>query len=754
MHKRFVTEIIEEKKRAVLVYKYSHKLTDYLKIKLSADYIVYESVYYPKTQKINSFIGYDLAIFIDVFPFHADQLAANKLNIFLIFYDREIYREKEHFCKKHLANYKIVLIEKTKRPLNEIIDFVLYKTPTPYSFAFTKKIIPRPFYRVNLKPKQIIYLFVSSALLFIFVLNLIFFTAFFFQAWLMYDLFKTPPKILSLHKTIKKLEAAQGATKKLVSVPKNTLFWVPGIEGFFKAYEVTINTSEFIIDSETVIDNYLLLGKLFLKKNKTTAEKKETVLRIDFLKNKIDSFGDRYYGILSGWRGVYIPFFNKKKELLVEKVEKFDEYINLLRTLTKELPYLGGVDKPRRYVLFFMNNMELRPGGGFIGSVGIIDFKDFSLDDFRVYDVYTLDGQLKVHIDPPAPIKTFLQQPHWFLRDSNFSPDFPTNVDNAFKFIESEVGWNEFDGAFGITFTAVQRIIGLFSDFYITGINERISPENFFIKAQTYAERDFFPGSHGKKNFLEAVVRTLLVKFSEGAYDPLSLAETARALLDEKFVVVYFKYEPLQTVFDRLFWTGRIVRPGCNVDKQCFFDYLLVTDANLGVNKANFFVQRSLHLTTRILANRTVENTLIIDYRNESVKDIFPGGDYKNYAQVYLPSEAQVISVSINGERLNEYKESSAFSLLRLDMFFSVKADAQKTLVIKYVYPRKINKDDTYQLIVQKQTGSINNDFVYEMKLDPRFSLSNTNFAAVVEKQGLVYNTYLEKDRLLLVWFR
>jgi len=65
--------------------------------------------------------------------------------------------------------------------------------------------------------------------------------------------------------------------------------------------------------------------------------------------------------------------------------------------------------------------MELRPGGGFIGSYGILTMDKGKVSDFKIHDVYDADGKLKASIEPQFPVRRYLKLPHLFLRDSNFS---------------------------------------------------------------------------------------------------------------------------------------------------------------------------------------------------------------------------------------------------------------------------------------------------------------------------------------------
>jgi hypothetical protein len=161
--------------------------------------------------------------------------------------------------------------------------------------------------------------------------------------------------------------------------------------------------------------------------------------------------------------------------------------------------------------------MELRPGGGFIGSFAVVEFKNYSLYDFKVYDVYDADGQLDAHVEPPKAIRAYLQQPHWFLRDSNFTPDFVENVETAEFFLDKELKLNNFDGYAAITTTGLTYLLKSFGEIYIPDFNETITADNFYLKAQLQSENSFFPGSIQKKSYLSTVGRTILINIEKAS---------------------------------------------------------------------------------------------------------------------------------------------------------------------------------------------------------------------------------------------
>jgi hypothetical protein len=306
----------------------------------------------------------------------------------------------------------------------------------------------------------------------------------------------------------------------------------------------------------------------------------------------------------------------------------------------------------------------------------------------------------------------------------------------------------------GITLSAVQKIIALFPNFTLADYNEEITPDNFFLKAQSYAEQGFFPGSHKKKEFLQAVFETLVLKLESGEFDSGRLGLVLRGLLEEKQVVVYFSDPSLQAVYDELFWTGRVVSDSCNFSKDCFSDYLYVVDANLGVNKTNFFVQRTIRLSTSIDGLHKVANVLAVDYYNESIPGVFPGGDYLNYVQVYLPKNTRIKEILVEGEVATDYDLETELGLRKVGLLLKVPSGERKNLVIKYEFEKLFKNNQQYQLIVQKQIGSINNDFIFQMQLPPGVNLKQANFSPIVREKSFVYNTFLQKDRILVVDFK
>ena len=745
--RRYTVEILEEKKTAVVVYIKKTKITDLIVKLLSSMYRVYEVTYHDPLQLPHT----DLAVFVNVDVHDLDALARSKKQIFFLFFNVGLFSSFATWCKQHLTAYKLVHIGISSRPPSELLSFIIFKTPTPYVFDYAAGQDHKALHKKNSPPMQLSFktmlVWLLATLL---IANGIFYVTFGFYMYSLFNFSKRMPtsteKLTTLIAQLKQLNIM---TIRLSAIPRNTLFWLPG-QGYVFAVLDTGNALVSLADDGLgFAKQYSSIVGLISKRNKTIEEQRELTLRLEDSNKEITELLASVDKAITAIKRVDIYFFRDKQKETLRRLLEIRDHATTLKTIQPHIANIMGKDGQRKYVVLFMNNMELRPGGGFIGSIGIIEFDRLSLSAFRVYDVYSIDGQLKVHIDPPEAIRAYLNQPHWFLRDSNFSPDFTQNSETALRFLKRSVNWDGFDGVIGVTFSGVQSLLEAFPNLVIADYNETVTSDNFFIKAQTYSEKDFFSGSHNKRNFLQAVLNALQVRLQEGDYDNLILAGDIKRSLDEKRIVVWFADEPAQTVMKQNFWSGQLSPPQCTTIATCVADYLMVVDANLGVNKANFFVQRAIHLTTKI-EDQHIVNNVSLTYKNDSPETTFPGGDYRNYLQVYVPAEVQIARVSIDGVK-SSYSQSVDGPFRVVGVWFTVPVGQQRNVTILYNFTKTLEANPTYQLIVQKQIGSINNDFIYEFIPTQEYSVEYTNFPNLVQGDRFVYNTFLEKDRLLLI---
>lgn len=443
------------------------------------------------------------------------------------------------------------------------------------------------------------------------------------------------------------------------------------------------------------------------------------------------------------------PFFIIKNKKFKNHAQETYFFLSSIKKITKNFDKIIGDKNKKKYLILFANNRELRPGGGFIGSFAILEFKDYKKEVFNFYDVYDADGQLKIHIEPPYPIKTYLNQPHWFLRDSAFSPDFEKNFKTAEFFLEKEMNFGQFDGGILITTTAVENILKAFGDLYLPDYKEKINSNNFYLKTQLYTEKNFFPSSIQKKTFLNSLVQQIFVNFNQTSL--FQLAKEIKKSLDEKQIILYFKDESLMKMIDSLLWSGRVIfSTNCVVNEYyCINNYLFPYDANLGINKADYFIDKSLFLKINVDRDGKLTSNLTLRYTNNSLSYLFPGGVYKNYFQTYLPQKIKIKSISKDGVIVEDYflKEENGFNLI--GFYFELKPKATTEIKIIFENEDLFKKGkNIFQLVFLKQIGTINKDFILEINLPQNISLLSNNFFPLVKNNQIIYNGILNTDKI------
>lgn len=537
-----------------------------------------------------------------------------------------------------------------------------------------------------------------------------------------------------------------GNTSYQISRPVLSFFFLALLPDDINGLE---NTGySFIQTSLQTSQNGKTILSLLLQKNKTVSEKKETIQRISYLKNQLESLSQEM-NTLEGKLDLPFKQAQQAKDSLIKNNKTLDQ---LNQLLTKSDSVLGK-DTEKNYLVLFENNMELRPGGGFIGSYGIITLKDYTITQIGVHDVYDADGQLKGHIDPPDAIRTYLNQPHWFLRDSNFSPDFPENYNKAIYFLDQEVSHPPFDGGMAITTTAINNILQATGDIYLPDYNETINKDNFYIKTETHVETGFFPGSIQKKTFLSSLVNQILIKLETTSPKDLFLA--VKKSLDEKQMVVYLADNDIQKNIDQSGWSGKLLVPQCAITiPQCIIDGFFSVDANLGVNKANFFINRLLSMKVAINNDGVIKNTATLLYSNDSSYEVFPGGTYKNYLQIFLPLGATVSQITKDGTLVDNYTTQTNDFFTIISFYTEVLPKSSQTITITYQLKNHVQKGlGAYELVVQKQIGAPNSDLQFEISFPDNLSIVNHNFDALAKDQKLIYNTSLSSDKIFLIEF-
>lgn len=432
--------------------------------------------------------------------------------------------------------------------------------------------------------------------------------------------------------------------------------------------------------------------------------------------------------------------------------DRLSLYSNLVkkgRTLSILLPEVIGSSTPKSYLVLLQNNMELRPTGGFIGSFAKVSFEGGKLKKLEVNDIYAIDGQLKIHVEPPKEIKDDLGQKDYFLRDSNWEPDFPTSARQAEWFYTKETG-ERVEGVVALDISAMEDLLSVVGSLNLPDYNENITSDNLFAKAISHAEVGFFPGSQAKKSFLTALTQSLFNKlfFLPNQNWPGIVTSLGRSL-EGKHMSIYLDDPRLFSYVVSQNWSSVLPR-GKQEDDNLTADFLAPVEANLGANKSNYYLDRNYNLETVIDKDGEVNHRLRISYVNRSPSETFPAGKYKNRMRVYMPFGTK-LSRALWGESDITKDVSSFVDYGRSGYSFLIELapKEQKTLIMDYQPPFKLQFKDNqalYRLNVVKQAGSLKDPFVWRLTFPLNLRISSDQ-AQNLGPQEQIIQTDLSTDR-------
>lgn len=439
---------------------------------------------------------------------------------------------------------------------------------------------------------------------------------------------------------------------------------------------------------------------------------------------------------------------------LESRLDKIHNIVQKGRSISLLLPEVVGIDEGKSYLFLLQNNNELRPGGGFIGSFMKVDFTDGKLKKLTVNDIYAIDGMLKIRVEPPKELREDLDQKDWFLRDSNWEPDFPTNARQAEWFFTKETG-EKVNGVLALDVSAMEYLLEVVGPLELADYDELISSENLFERAVTHAETSFFPGSQAKRNFLTSLANELFNKifFLPKQNWPGIVAALGKSL-EEKHIHIYLDDPILFSYIASQNWAGVLPRiADTQIDE--LRDSLVPLEANLGANKSNYYLDRSYNLETIIGPEGHIQHKLKITYLNRSPSEVWPAGKYKNRFRVYLPFGSRLLKVLWGGDDITASVSAFAdYGRTGYSVLLELLPKEQKTLVFGYELSDRLKFDDKlakYRLDVIKQPGTLKDPFEWRLAYPLNYKIQSSE--GLIKPQEVVIATDLSRDRSFGVTF-
>lgn len=382
--------------------------------------------------------------------------------------------------------------------------------------------------------------------------------------------------------------------------------------------------------------------------------------------------------------------------------------------IVKLLPDLLGNPDPRKYLLLFQNDAELRATGGFLTAYATLTITKGKIEPGISEDIYTLDNGFKKKVPAPDPIKKYLPLVYnWNLRDMNLSPDFKVSMDTFTTYMRESSVAPEYDAIIAIDTEVPVRILKVLGPIGVPGYGGKFSAENdprcdcpqVIYELENIITKPTYEIREGRKSILGPLMNSMLANMMGSP--KAKWAEFFNIFtesIEQKHLLMYFKDENKQKAAEALGAAGRLT-------SFAEGDYLHINDSNFAGAKSNLFVESEVTQEITMGSDGSATKKLTLTYKNPRKGDncnleagqLCLNGLLRSWTRLYVP-KGSVLKGGRGFEADMETSEDLGYTVL--EGFFTLAPQSVKKLEIEYTIPAGTIKGNDYRLLIQNQPGT------------------------------------------------
>jgi hypothetical protein len=456
------------------------------------------------------------------------------------------------------------------------------------------------------------------------------------------------------------------------------------------------------------------------------------------------------------------PYSDSIKNLEGKLIGVSDSLSKII-SLASIIPVLTGYPEPVSYLVILQNSNELRPTGGFIGTYGIIEVKSGEITKLQTNDVYHLDMPASLNpdfkVEPPEAIKKYIGTDSWYMRDSNWSPDWTVSAKKIEWFYQQEMiaaGRSseiiDFSGVIAINPRVITDLL------YFVGpieINGQVYNKDNFIEILQYEVEMAFKNKNISEWDRKSIINDILEEMKNRLYKLsadkwLELGNILNQNISRKNIFVYLKDDYNRQTSSSLNWDGEI--------ENASLDYLMVVDANLAALKTDRVMAKSIKYYLDQEADNKFKVRVEIIYKNNGWID-WQTTRYRTFTRVYVPYNSAFVNVSGLTETVSSliYDNEISYPKTYWSGFIVVEPKEEKKVVFEYYLPTDISeeiiKNKKYSLYLQKQSGNTADKFEAELNFYSSVKSFNGEGSVEVKNKKVLWSNSLDKDYNLEIMF-
>lgn len=411
----------------------------------------------------------------------------------------------------------------------------------------------------------------------------------------------------------------------------------------------------------------------------------------------------------------------------LDQIQTYSALMGPLLKLAPILPELTGIEGEKTYLLLVQNNHELRATGGFITAVGMLRMENAEIAELNFSDSYEVANNEVDHPWSPEPMQKYLGVELMFLRDVNWSPDFPTTAQLARTIYGLDAGIHV-DGVVSVDLNAVQTLMGGLGRIRLAGVDQPIDENNIIeqmkifwqkgsVDEETQAKEVVGVGDwwRQRKDFMPLLGEAAITRIKNGDVDYVQLADAVQEALEERSIQVWLNDPAAAGHFADLGWDG-------GIRAQLDSDFLALIDSNFGYNKVDSVMEREVDYSVKWpdSPSERAEAFAQVTYRHGgkvpenhacdlmprygSTYDDMAARCYFNYVRLYVPQGSQLIDVSgVNVETISTQGGEGNTQIF--GAYFIMNPGTEHVVTFQYKLPKAINAE-AYSLAVRRQSGT------------------------------------------------
>ncbi|MEK7571694.1 MAG: DUF4012 domain-containing protein [Patescibacteria group bacterium] len=468
---------------------------------------------------------------------------------------------------------------------------------------------------------------------------------------------------------------------------------------------------------------------------KITPEIDKIAEKLDLVQKEVDQIQPWHYPSLIFGKDIHDQIAGTR-----ELVDQSTLFVNDARPLVKMLPSLLGEKEPKKYLILFQNDKELRPTGGFLTGYAIFRVDQGVITPEKNEDIYDLDNTIankpKAH---PAILKYLSGVSVMNLRDSNMSPDFIESMQDFRSLYDRAGGKTEVDGIIALDTHFLVSVIKILDDTitaggmtFTTKEDPRCDCPQVIYALENNISRPVGYIRTERKSLLGDLLNALLVKALSSSpklyWGPLFQSIVKDT--GEKHVLFYLFDKDAQQGVEALNAAGKI--------QEFDGDYLHINEANFSGAKVNIFMQETVDSNYEVDRDGVITKTVTINYKNPyppSDCNLERGGlclnaTYRDWIRVYVPKGSELIESK--GSEVKVVTEEDLGKTV-FEGFVTVRPQGVATYTLKYKLPFKLASNAQLPILLQKQPGTYGYD--YNISVDGK---KKENFPLLTDKELMI----------------